>query len=209
MTTFDAAAELPGCAAIVDAIADGGIAVVPSFLDESLVAALRRQARERDARGEFLAAGTGRGAGLAHRLEARGDRIAWIDAAPADAAESAFLASLDRVRLEVNRALAIGAFELEAHYAIYPPGAGYVRHRDRFRDDDARVLSLVAYLNDGWREADGGALRVQVARGERDILPTGGTLVAFLSDATEHEVLPARRERLAIAAWFRRRRPLG
>ena len=32
-----------------------------------------------------------------------------------------------------------------------------------------------------------------------------GTFVAFLSADFEHEVLPARRERLALAGWFRRR----
>ena len=35
--------------------------------------------------------------------------------------------------------------------------------------------------------------------------PAGGTLVAFLSDRVEHEVLPARRDRIAVSGWFRRR----
>ena len=99
----------------------------------------------------------------------------------------------------------LGAFELEMHYAIYPPGAGYARHRDRFRDDDARVLSCIAYLNDGWRAGDGGALRMHLDGGARDVAPAGGTLVAFLSDRVEHEVLPARRDRIAVSGWFRRR----
>ena len=38
-----------------------------------------------------------------------------------------------------------------------------------------------------------------------DVLPRGGTLVVFLSDRFPHEVLPARRERLSLAGWFRRR----
>jgi SM-20-related protein len=38
-----------------------------------------------------------------------------------------------------------------------------------------------------------------------DVLPEGGTLVAFLSERFQHEVLPARRERLALTGWFRRR----
>jgi len=204
-----AAGEFSDGAAIAEAIATRGLAVVPAFLDAPLVAALRARARGRDARGELAVAGTGRGASLGHRADVRGDRIAWIDVASADAAESSLLASLDRVRIAVNRELALGAFELEAHYAIYPPGAGYVRHRDRFRGDDARVLSVVAYLNEDWREADGGALRVHLPGGARDVLPEGGTLVAFLSESIEHEVLPARRERLAVAGWFRRRQASG
>ncbi|HET9340154.1 MAG TPA: 2OG-Fe(II) oxygenase, partial [Casimicrobiaceae bacterium] len=122
-----------------------------------------------------------------------------------DPAERELAVALDVLRRDVNRALAIGAFSLEMHYAIYPPGAGYARHRDRFGDDDARVLSCVAYLNDAWRDDDGGALRLHVAGGPLDVLPRSGTLVAFLAERIEHEVLPAKRMRLAVSGWFRRR----
>ena len=99
-----------------------------------------------------------------------------------------------------------GLAEYEGHYALYPPGASYARHRDRFRDDDTRVLSCVLYLNEGWRREDGGALRLYVEGGRAiDVRPEGGTLVAFLSGRFDHEVLPARRPRLALTGWFRRR----
>jgi len=112
------------------------------------------------------------------------------------------------LREQLDRELFLGLRELEAHYALYPPGARYARHRDRFRDDDARVLSAVLYLNDDWNEADGGALRLYFDTGVstpyRDIAPHAGTLVLFLSAEFDHEVLPATRERLSVAAWFRR-----
>ncbi len=41
--------------------------------------------------------------------------------------------------------------------------------------------------------------------GARDVAPIGGRLVIFRSDQFEHEVLPARRERLSFTGWFRRR----
>src|SRR2546422_115217 len=93
-------------------------------------------------------------------------------------------------------------------YAVAPEfldraGAGYARHIDRFRDDDTRVLSIVLYLNDRWRNEDGGMLRLHLERGRSiDAIPYEGTLVAFLSDRFAHEVLPARRERFSIAGWF-------
>jgi SM-20-related protein len=103
----------------------------------------------------------------------------------------------------------LGLFELEAHFAVYAPGAAYPTHVDRLRGDDARVLSVVLYLNADWRAADGGALRLYLegtGRAPRvDVLPCGGTLVAFLSERFAHEVLPAWRERLSLAGWFRRR----
>jgi SM-20-related protein len=201
-------------AAIADAIADDGYAVVPAFAAEDLVARLRDRARSRDEAGEFVAAGVGRD--HARNAGVRGDRIRWIEAASADEAETDLIDALDAARRDVNRALTLGALDLELHYAIYPPGAGYARHRDRLRSGrdiprggvgcgDARVLSCVVYLNDGWRDDDGGALRLHLDHGVRDVMPTGGTLVAFLSDRLEHEVLPARRERMAVAGWFRQR----
>jgi len=106
----------------------------------------------------------------------------------------------------INRELTLGLFEFEGHYAHYAPGAHYARHRDRFRDDDARVLSCVLYLNEGWCDENGGALRLYVDPGShRDVLPVGGTLAIFLSAQFEHEVLPATRSRWSIAGWFRRR----
>ena len=110
------------------------------------------------------------------------------------------------MRTSCNRELALGLFEFEAHYALYPPGTRYARHRDRFRDDDARVLSCVLYLNDAWCAEDGGALRVHLDDARRlDVVPAGGTLVAFLSARFEHEVLASQRQRLALTGWFRRR----
>ncbi|HSS70769.1 MAG TPA: 2OG-Fe(II) oxygenase [Casimicrobiaceae bacterium] len=94
----------------------------------------------------------------------------------------------------------------EGHYSLYPPGTSYRRHRDSFRDDDARVLSCVLYLNDAWTAADGGTLRLYLAAGEtRDVLPVAGTLLCFFAPRYEREVLPASRERLAVSGWFLRR----
>jgi SM-20-related protein len=64
----------------------------------------------------------------------------------------------------------------------------------------------VLYLNELWPAEQGGQLRLYLDE-ERtmEIMPRGGTLVAFLSDRFEHEVLPATRERLSLAGWFRRR----
>jgi len=188
------------------AIRARGLAIVQRFAAEPLVAALADEARRRDAAGEFHLARVGRGAHRAERPDIRGDRIAWLDEQALSPPERTLWTSLDALRIALNRRAFLGLFSLEAHYAIYPVGAFYARHRDRFRDDDARVLSWALYLNDGWTAADGGALRVHVdAHEARDVPPEGGTLACFLSDRVEHEVLPATRTRLSIAGWFRRR----
>ena len=86
---------------------------------------------------------------------------------------------------------------------MYPPGAFYRRHLDRFATDDRRTLSCVLYLNEAWRAEDGGALRLYLPDRHRvTCCPRAGTLVAFLSERFEHEVLPAQRERLSLTGWF-------
>jgi SM-20-related protein len=188
------------------AIAAEGFAVVPGFLRDSAVAALSADARQRDAAGEFRSAGVGRDGHCALHPAIRGDRILWLDEAHAAPAIRPALQALDHLRGALNATLYLGLFSFEAHYALYPPGAHYQRHRDRFRDDDARVLSCALYLNRDWTVADAGHLRIHFEDGgRREVLPVGGTLVCFLSERFEHEVLPATRERLALTGWFRRR----
>jgi SM-20-related protein len=137
----------------------------------------------------------------------RTDRIHWLDGS--SPAQRAFLADLEALRLALNRALLLGLFEYEAHYALYPPGARYLRHYDAFRGGNRRILSTVFYLNEGWAPGDGGELRLWRAD-ERELAtlaPLAGRALLFLSEEFPHEVLPARRDRLSIAGWFRARDP--
>lgn len=192
--------------AIVEGVAARGYAVVRDFLPTLDVDVLRAAALAHDRADAMTAAAIGRGEARAVRGSVRGDRIRWIDAAAATPAEQRLLDALDALRLAANRAMQLGLFELEAHYAIYPSGVGYARHVDRFQDDDARVLSLVLYLNAGWRADEGGALRLSMDDGRSvDIAPDGGTMVTFLAERFPHEVQAATRERISIAGWFRRR----
>ena len=191
--------------ALIEGLAARGHAIVPDALPCNVVQGLRERAHLLDRAGAFAPAGVGRGGARTQRSDIRGDRIAWLDDASGDEAERALGAWLESLRVRCNRELLLGLADIEAHYAIYPPGTRYARHRDRFRDDDARAVSCVLYLNDAWTADDGGALRLYTEDGTIDVEPRGSTFVAFLSSDFEHEVLPARRERLAVAGWFRRR----
>jgi SM-20-related protein len=194
-----------------------GYAIDPDFLDGGAVAALAAECRTLNAQAKLAPAAVGRAGARTLEPSLRGDRTHWLDPAAPTPMESAYWSRMQALRTTLNRELLLGLDELEAHYALYPPGNHYARHRDRFRDDDARVLSSVLYLNSGWDAADGGALRLYLdtspesqqepapnAGSHVDVMPRGGTLVLFLSADFEHEVLPATRERLSIAGWFRR-----
>ena len=203
----DAAVADSALASVCAAIAADGYSIVPDFLPPLAVAGLAGEAWQRDHAGEFHPARVARAEQRAERGDIRGDRILWLDERTPAPAERALWRALGSLRAALNEACFLGLFAFEGHYALYPPGAFYRRHRDRFRDDDARVLSCVLYLNQEWSAADGGALRFYVSEHAwRDILPFGGTLVCFLAADYEHEVLPTGRERLAFTGWFLRRR---
>ena len=191
-------------AGLADALAGPGWAVLPDFLDGASWRALAALARARDTAGEFRPAAVGAGAARAIRAQVRSDRILWVYA-PALGVEHELYARLEALRLGLNAALMLGLLDVECHYAIYGAGARYVRHLDRSPAGAERVVSLVLYLNEGWGAQDGGALRLYAGNSAHEIVPAGGTLALFLSERFEHEVLPARRDRLSLTGWFRRR----
>ncbi|MCO6056326.1 2OG-Fe(II) oxygenase [Pseudomonas sp. MOB-449] len=189
---------------ILDDLARQGWSHQCLALPAELTAALAEECRARALAGSLAPASTGRGEGQQIREGVRGDRINWLEPGQS-AASDTYLALMDELRQLLNRELYLGLEDFECHFALYPPGAFYQKHLDRFRDDDRRAVSVVAYLNADWQPEQGGALRLHLADCERDVLPEGGSLVVFLSAELPHEVLPANRERLSLAGWFRRR----
>jgi SM-20-related protein len=179
--------------------------VVDDFIDGELLTRLRWRCSELQASGALRPAKVGRGPDAQHLPEVRGDFISWLQQ-PSRDAEQALLERMDELRVALNRSLMTGLEDFEGHFAVYPAGAAYARHFDRLAGSDLRAISAALYLNEEWTEADGGQLRLYLGGGRsEDVLPAGGRLVAFLSERFEHEVLPARRERMSFTGWFRRR----
>ncbi|MHC6227941.1 2OG-Fe(II) oxygenase [Pseudomonas sp. X10] len=190
---------------IVDDLATRGWSQQNRFLPQALTLALAAECHQRAAEGELAPAGVGRGAAQEVREGIRGDHIQWIEAGQSEACDS-YLEVMESLRQALNRGLFLGLEDFECHFALYPPGAFYRKHLDRFRDDDRRMVSAIIYLNEGWLPDDGGQLRMSLAKGiEHDVQPSAGCLVVFLSGDIPHEVLPARRDRLSLTGWFRRR----
>ncbi|EJM79212.1 2OG-Fe(II) oxygenase [Pseudomonas sp. GM55] len=190
---------------IVDDLAEHGWSQQNIFLSQDLTRALAAECRKRAAEGELAPAAVGRGPSSEIREGIRGDHIQWIDPGQAEACDS-YLSLMDSLREAINRGLFLGLEDFESHFAMYPPGAFYLQHVDRFRDDDRRMVSAVVYLNDGWLPEHGGQLRMYLDNDRvYDVEPVGGCLVVFLSGEVPHEVLPATRDRLSLTGWFRRR----
>jgi len=187
-----------------DLFADG-IAVRDGFLSSLRIRELIECAQLRRARGDFGAARVGADRRLQRREEIRGDSTCWL-VEPLFAAERALLRRLEELRLDLNREGFLGLFDLELHYAWYPPGAGYARHLDQLQGRTHRKVSIVLYLNEAWEPDAGGKLRLFGADDDyRDVEPVGGRLVYFLTAGREHAVLPTQCDRLSVSGWFRSR----
>ncbi|WP_457873861.1 2OG-Fe(II) oxygenase [Pseudomonas aeruginosa] len=189
---------------IVDELVDQGWSHQSIFMPERLTTRLAEECRTRAVAGDLTPAGIGRGDGQVIREGIRGDLTQWLEPGESEACDE-YLRVMDSLRQTLNASLFLGLEDFECHFALYPPGAYYQKHVDRFRDDDARTVSAVLYLNDAWLPEHGGALRLHLPQRQVDIQPTGGSLVVFMSAGTEHEVLPASRDRLSLTGWFRRR----
>ncbi|HEX8596520.1 MAG TPA: 2OG-Fe(II) oxygenase [Pseudomonas sp.] len=190
---------------IVDDLAARGWSQQNIFLPDTLTRELADECRQRAAEGELAPAGVGRGVFQEVRKGIRGDHIQWLEAGQVDSCDR-YLELMDSLRLALNRGLFLGLEDYESHFALYPPGAFYRKHVDRFRDDDRRMVSAVLYLNQAWLPEDGGQLRMYLENDvQYDVQPTGGCLVVFLSGEIPHEVMPSTRERLSLTGWFRRR----
>jgi SM-20-related protein len=196
-------ADAPHRSSEAQVLVGEGVFVRNDFLGSAQVRELIECARFRKARGEFAGGRIG-GALRIRRDEIRGDDTCWLEE-PLFAAERLLLADMERLRLELNREAYLGLFDLDMHYAWYPPGAGYARHVDQPRGREDRVVSVVVYLNESWVPADGGQLRLFYAETARDVEPLAGRLVAFVTAGREHAVLPTQKDRLSLTGWFRRR----
>ncbi len=182
-----------------------GISICDQFIAPGQVRSLVDCAQARQAQGEFAAARIGNDASQQRRTDIRGDFTCWLSE-PLYPAERLLLEELEQLRQELNREAYLGLFELELHYAWYPPGSGYARHLDQPRSGTQRKVSLALYLNADWQPLAGGALRMfEADEGFRDIEPLAGRLVCFLTEGREHAVLPASRDRWSISGWFRAR----
>lgn len=195
----------PLFARIVDDLATHGWSQQNIFIPTDLTTELAKECRKRAQCGQLELAGIGRGVAKVVHAGIRGDQIQWLEPEQHVAVDR-YLGLMEQMRVAINQTLFLGLEDFEGHFALYPPGAFYKKHLDRFRDDDRRVVTCIAYLNEQWLPEQGGELRMYLDDQQtHDVVPQAGTLVVFMSVQLPHEVLPATRDRLSITGWLRRR----
>ena len=178
-----------------------GYSICSNAIPESILKPLVQEAQSQ--LNCFNRAGIGRQSQHVIDDTIRSDKIRWIS--EDTEAGSAWLHWTGELKQYLNRRLFLGLNYFESHFAHYGEGNFYKKHRDAFVGQGNRVLSVVTYLNERWSQEDGGQLVIydDADKEIERVLPGSGTLVIFLSEEFPHEVLPAQRERLSIAGWFR------
>lgn len=187
---------------IADGLAENGFAIADDFLSPAEVQFILQLDEFRDGLLQFKKAGIGKLQDKQINEAIRGDYIQWVDRTLAQSPLGVYLTRLNELISFVNQNLFLSLKDYEVHMTIYPAGSYYKRHLDQFKKDDHRKLSVICYLNENWREEEGGQLRIYLPEKHIDVLPLAGRLVCFRSDLLEHEVLPATRPRLSLTGWI-------
>ncbi|MEN9559251.1 MAG: hypothetical protein RLZZ502_462 [Pseudomonadota bacterium] len=188
----------------LESLSEQGFAVHHTFFASAELQQLSHYAHTLKAQGHLREAGISKQGVMVKKI--RGDAIKWLEPDTQEPLEQMVLACLEQIRIALNHELHLSLHDFEAHFAYYPIGKSYALHVDRFRQDDARVLSCVIYLNHAWPCDAGGELLLY--RHQQLVLklaPTAGSAVLFRSELFPHEVLSAKQERYSIAAWFKQR----
>lgn len=190
---------------LIQGLIDNNYGCCNDFLLASTLAGLRENMDALKALGSMKIAGIGNGKMFQQDSLVRSDKINWIGDKSSNPHERIYLKKMRRFIKYLNKSCYTSIKTIESHYASYEQGNFYSRHLDQFKTEKGRKFSIILYLNEDWKEEDGGALALYPLDGIlTDILPLEGRMVFFRSDEMEHEVKPSQtRERKSIAAWLK------
>ncbi|WP_306013589.1 MULTISPECIES: 2OG-Fe(II) oxygenase [unclassified Allomuricauda] len=146
----------------------------------------------------------GIGAHADHQIDTkiRGDFTYWLDR-NRDAQLTGYWSLLDETMHIFNRYCYLSLSGYEFHLAHYPLGGHYDKHLDQFENRNNRMISIIIYLNDDWKQGDGGELEIFEKDGSSFLVePLAGRCVMFKSAEVPHAVLKAHKSRFSLTGWL-------
>ena len=189
--------------ALINSFIDDQVGIADNFLDKNLAGHLASNLLRLYAANGLRSAGTGNSAEVRHDTSVRSDKICWLEHGHDDPHEADFFKLMDQFVNHLNSTCYTGITGYEFHYALYETGSFYKKHLDQFRNNNSRKYSMILYLNEGWKEADGGELCIYNGDGCQKIAPEHGKSVFFKSGELTHEVLIAHKPRMSITGWLK------
>jgi SM-20-related protein len=179
------------------------VGISTDFLSNDLTVQLKASLITRYKNEEMKLAGVGNLHLLNVDTDTRRDKIFWLDQLNDNPVEHIFFDLIDAFVLYLNRTCFAGIKSYEFHYALYEKGAFYKKHIDQFKLDDSRSFSMILYLNEAWKEGDGGELKVYHKAEIQLISPENRKCVFFKSNELPHEVLLTNVTRMSITGWLK------
>lgn len=180
------------------------VGIDKTFLNDKLSHGLQENIRQLQQDGAMTPAGIGNEKMKDSNQKMRSDKISWLDKSNKNVYEQEFLELAEDLIGHLNSTCYTGINSYEFHYAVYEEGSFYKKHIDRFKSDDKRKFSLINYLNEDWKEENGGQLFLYQDDQVQTIQPESKTAVFFKSDEMEHEVTLCNRSRMSISGWLKR-----
>ncbi|MFT6851230.1 MAG: SM-20-related protein [Sphingobacteriales bacterium] len=190
---------------LIQGLIDNDYACCDNFINQSTTSGLRTNIESLNETGKMKPSGVGNKSAFHQDKQIRGDKINWIGDQSTNPFEMVYLKKINNFILYLNRTCYASIKSFESHYSNYDKKSFYKRHLDQFKNEKGRKYSTILYLNDGWKDEDGGNLTLHPKnKAQVNISPSGGRLVFFRSDEMEHEVHPSfTRNRNSIAGWLK------
>jgi SM-20-related protein len=188
---------------LINSFIENKIGIAENFLSKSLSFNLKENLTNLDLESQLQSAGTGKNTNVEYNKLFRSDIIYWLDRKHNNIHENDFLDLMDDFVVYLNATCYTGITNYEFHYTLYEKGSFYKKHLDQFRNNDSRKFSMIMYLNNEWKENDGGELCIYHEDRSQNISPVNGRTVFFKSNELEHEVLITNKPRMSITGWLK------
>ena len=190
---------------LIQGLIDNEYGCCNNFMLPSTVIGLRDNIKKLSDSGSMKASGFGNNSDFQKSKTTRGDKINWIEDHSINSFEITYLKKIEKLILYLNKTCFTSIKSFESHYSNYAKNTFYKRHIDQFKSEKGRKYSIVLYLNEDWKQEDGGLLSMYPnASDQIDISPLAGRMVLFKSDEMEHEVHASfTRDRNSIAGWLK------
>ena len=188
---------------LINSFIENKVGIAENFLNESLSLNLKENLKTLYLEKQLQSAGIGKNTKIEYNKLFRSDIIYWLDRKHNNIHENTFLDLIDAFVKHLNATCYTGITSYEFHYALYEKGSFYRKHLDQFRSNDSRQYSMIMYLNNEWKENDGGELCIHHEDSSQNISPVNGRTVFFKSNELEHEVLITNKPRMSITGWLK------
>ena len=185
----------------LDQLAANDFVVVDNFISDELFGTIMDFFHRMEQDDKLRKAGIGTNEEYQVQSEIRGDFIYWLDS-NRDTELSSFFELMDELKESLRRFCFLSLSDSEFHIAKYPVGSHYNRHLDQFSDRSNRMITVLIYLNENWKEGNGGELKMYSREGEQLVEPLARRLLLFKSDVIEHEVLTTSVPRYSLTGWL-------